>query len=244
MDVQRLGAAIRGPGIDTRCWVSLAVAQADSVVEAVEPPKGGVFVDVQLFPTGEAATARVPSIYAGNGFGFYSKISKDDELVVLIPSGLIAEGVSVISRTWDAVDAPPQQAIDDPEEVMLVIEPEKNLRIAISSGGAARVTVGEDNTVHISEEIIELGAEGAGDKAVLESKNQTELKKLRNDVDALKNTYNAHSVTVNVPALGLIAPAGGGPVTGAAVGTSVAPADAAAIQTIDPTNSERVTIDK
>lgn len=239
IDVQRLASAVRRPGIDTRCWVSLAVALEDSFVDADH----GVFVNVRLMPTEEEYTARVSAVYAGSSFGLYRKISADDELVILIPSGEAAEGAVVISQLHSAADLPPQAAIDNPEEFVLVVQPEKDMRISLSGGGTLRVNVGDDNSVVMTDDLIELGSEGAGDKASLDSKVQTELKKIRDDVNSLKNTYNAHSVTVTVPALGLLDSVGGA-VTGTAIGTSTAPNDAAPIQTIDSTNSERVTIDK
>lgn len=131
MDVQRLASALRGPGVDTRCWVSLAIALGDTEVDKDH----GVFVDVKLMPNEEEYTARVPAIYAGAGFGLYSKIRVDDEVAVAIPSGNPAEGAIVISRLWSAADTPPQQVVDNPEDLVLVIEPGKSLRIATSGGG-------------------------------------------------------------------------------------------------------------
>lgn len=133
MDISRLGAAIARPGIDTRVWVSLAVALGESHVD----PDYGVFVDVQLLPSGEKYTARVSSEYAGNGFGFYAKIHEKDDLIVSSPSGNPANGLVVSGRFWSAQDKPPQQAIDDADEVMLIVEKGKKLRLTVSGDGVA-----------------------------------------------------------------------------------------------------------
>jgi hypothetical protein len=132
MDVGRLGAAISRPGIDTRVWVSLAVATGESVVD---PQNQGVFVDIMLLPTGERCTARVPSTYAGVGFGLYAKIHADDEVLVCIPSGDVAEGAVVVSRLWSASDPPPQQAQTTPDDLVLVVEQDKNLDVLPQGGG-------------------------------------------------------------------------------------------------------------
>lgn len=161
-DVQRLAAALRGPGTDTRCWVSLAVALEDSAVDQEQ----GVFVDVRLMPTEENYTARVPSFYAGNGFGFYAKILKDDELLVAAPSGDPAEGIVVVQRLWSAADKPPQRAADFPDEVLLVVEAEKNLRI--TTAGAGNVQIDSAGTVVVNCPDVRLGEENPTDPVARE----------------------------------------------------------------------------
>ncbi len=77
--------------------------------------------------------------------------------------------------------------------------------------------------------VISVGLEGGSfDFIAHAQKTFDEITALRDAVDSLVSTYNAHSVSVNVPALGLVAPMGGGPVTGSATGISVAPGDASA----------------
>lgn len=152
LDINRLSSAVKRPGIDPRCWKSLAVALEDSFVDKDH----GVFVNVILMPTEEEYTARVGAEYAGGGFGFYAKIKKDDELSVGIPSGDPAEGPIVLKRLWSAADLPPQQAIDDPEEVMLVVEKDKNLRLAVS--GAGQVLFESEKQIAVSAPKVLLGS--------------------------------------------------------------------------------------
>lgn len=153
IDISRLSAAVKRPGIDTRCWVSLAVALGNSFVDADH----GVFVDVILMPTEEHYTARVSSVYAGSGFGIYREILQDDELAVIVPSGEAAEGIIVLSQLHSAADLPPQQAIDDPEEMMLVVESGKNLRLAVSGAGQIQLDA-PDTKVVVNAPVVELGS--------------------------------------------------------------------------------------
>ena len=117
---------------------------------------------------------------------------------------------------------------------------------ALKRADADDMVVGHDTgkgVAYIKKDTIHFGAKEAGDAATLDSKVQTELNRLRDDVDALKNTYNGHSVSVTVPAAGLLDSLGA-PVTGVATGTSAPPGDAAAIQAIEETDSKIVFIDE
>lgn len=184
LDVGRLGAALARPGIDTRVWESLAVARGESVVN----PQHGVFVNVTLLPTGEKYTARVPSIYAGAGFGLYSKIHDGDELLVAIPSGNAAEGPVVVSRLWSASDLPPQDAITTPDDVILVVEQDKNLHIKVqgqgqvnidTDGGNVRVNAASGNVAMVANEV-DLGEDAPTDYAALAQLVLSELQKIQN----------------------------------------------------------------
>lgn len=132
IDVQRLGQAIARPGLDTRLWVSLAVALDESFMD----PNHGPFVDVYLMPSQQEVTARIPAAYAGNGFGTSEgTIHKDDELLVIAPSGDPNEGCVVTCRLWSAADLPPQQAIDNPDDVVTVLEEDKSYYVAVQGSG-------------------------------------------------------------------------------------------------------------
>jgi len=157
LDVGRLSAAVSRPGIDPRVWVSLAIAMGEAKVQEKE----GVFVDVTLIPTGEQYTARVTADYAGKGFGFYAPVHKDDELVVVLPSGDAAEGCVVVARTWSAADIPPQAAVDDAGEVMLVVEDGHNLRLKVT--GSGKVLINSEDAI---EATCKTWSVDASDKAI------------------------------------------------------------------------------
>ena len=154
MDTGRMGQAVSRPGIDPRAWVSLAVALGDSKVD----PKYGVFVNVQLVPTGEKYTAIVASDYAGKGFGLYTPILANDDLVVVIPLGDPRLGVTVVKRLWTAADTPPAEAVLDPTEVMLVVEPNKNLRLKVTGTGNVEIDSDAVITVKAGADVVIDGA--------------------------------------------------------------------------------------
>jgi len=163
MDAHRLGQMLARPGMDTRIWISLAYARGESVVD----PWHGVFVDVTLVPSGEQHTARVAFDYSGPGFGIYlGQIHKNDELLVEAPSGDSAEGYVVTRRLYSASDLPPQEAISDPTEVMLVVEKDRNLRLKVSGGG--QVQVDSETKVIVNCPTVEMGRDNAGTLKVLD----------------------------------------------------------------------------
>lgn len=130
LDVGRLGQALARPGMDTRVWVSLAIVEAVHV-DAEE----GVFVDVLCVPLRQRGTARLGTEYAGAGFGLYTPLEVDDEVLVEAPSGDPDEGLVVSRRLHSASDPPPSELVDHPEDVLLVVKPGKSVRIAVTGGG-------------------------------------------------------------------------------------------------------------
>lgn len=162
MDMARLSSAVQRPGIDPRVWVSYAVADGESHVD-MDPDNGGVYVDVICLPTMERYTARVGSEYAGNGFGMYAKIHKDDEIMVSAPSGDPAEGVVVTRRMHSAADMPAQAFADNSDDFIIVVEKDKNLRLTVQGGGAVFIsTGGGDVTVDTAGGSVILGESSAG----------------------------------------------------------------------------------
>lgn len=171
LDTQRLGQALARPGMDPRVWVTLAYANGESAVDAPE----GVFVDVTLSPSGQVVCARVGTGYAGNSFGAYGKIHKDDELVVVIPNGDPAEGAVVVARLWSQADPPPSDAIVDADEVVLDIEADKSYRLRTSGSGKievdaeSKITLKSDDTVILDCDKVRLGKEAAVEQLVMGS---------------------------------------------------------------------------
>ncbi len=159
-DVGRMSMGLQRPGMDTRVWSSLAYASSDS--EAFDD---GVFVDVVLLPTGEKLTARVPAEYAGASFGLYAKIYTDDELLIEIPRGDPAEGAVVGRRLWNKRHAPPAEAVAEPEDVLLVVKPEKTLRLITS--GAGKIYVKSASMVTLEAPSVRLGDDAATEPLVL-----------------------------------------------------------------------------
>jgi hypothetical protein len=176
LDTQRLGQALARPGMDPRVWVTLAYANGESAVDAPE----GVFVDVTLSPSGQVVCARVGTGYAGNSFGAYGKIHKDDELVVVIPNGDPAEGAVVVARLWSQADPPPSDAIVEVDEVVLDIEADKPYRLRTSGSGKievdaeSKITLKSDDTIILDCDKVRLGKEAAVEQLVMGSTYRSE----------------------------------------------------------------------
>lgn len=211
--------SIQRPGIDTRIWSSLAYAAGDSAALA-----DGVFVDVVLLPTGEQLTARVPSEYAGKGFGLYAKIRKNDELLVEIPRGDPAEGAVVSRRLWNKRHTPPQEALDDDEDVLLVVEKDKTLRLVTS--GAGKVFVKSADTVTLDSPKVRLGAEDATEKLVLGNTYKSAEQQFLTQLNAAAATLTTAGATLATAGAVMTAcPNAAGPIVTAA-GASVTSAAA------------------
>ena len=128
-DVSRIARALQRPGIDPRAWVSLALVQSVGV------DADGAFCDVLLVPSNRRHTARLGAAYAGSGWGMYAPPQVDDEVVVMAPDGDPSAGLVIVSRVWSRVDAPPTEAQENPEDVVLVVRPDRSLRLSVSGGG-------------------------------------------------------------------------------------------------------------
>lgn len=140
IDSARLAQLVSSPGIDPRVWAS------NCIVESVHiDADHGVFADVHIMSTAtvdddgnvvaQKETVRVAAAYAGNGFGLYMRPSVDDEVIVIWPDGAPDNGGILIGRVWSASDQPPSKAGDDPEDVLLMVESGKNIRIVVQGGG-------------------------------------------------------------------------------------------------------------
>lgn len=138
IDVSRLADAVARPGIDPRTWVSYAVCTSEPYFETTAGQQD-CFVDIYLMPSGVQETARVGSIYAGNGFGLWTPLHKDDEVLVCAPSGDPDEGLVVTQRLWSPSDPPPQEAADNADDVVLMVEEGRSVRIGVRGGGTVRL---------------------------------------------------------------------------------------------------------
>lgn len=168
IDVARLSNAVARPGIDPRIWVSYGTLLSDPYIEDKDG-RQDVIVDVMLLPSMQEETARVGAIYAGNGFGFYCPLHKEDEVLVLAPSGDPDEGLVIAQRLWSPADPPPTELKDHPEDVTLIVEPEKNLRITVKGEGNVILAVDTGKIYLGSAEQTEPAAKGQSLKTYLES---------------------------------------------------------------------------
>ena len=78
-DVNRMGEALKRPGIDTRIWACQAI-----VTQIVIDRDHGVVLGVTLLPDEIEEVAKLAPMYAGAGFGFYLPVRVDDEVIVVV----------------------------------------------------------------------------------------------------------------------------------------------------------------
>lgn len=155
IDVARLSNAVARPGIDPRIWVSYGTLLSEPYIETIEG-RQDIVADVLLVPSMQEETARVGAIYAGNGFGFYCPLHIEDEVLVAAPSGDPDEGLVIMQRLWSPADPPPTEVSDNPEDVTLVVEEGKNLRLNVKGSGNVVLAV-EDGKVKLGGDDAEKG---------------------------------------------------------------------------------------
>lgn len=136
--MNRIGEALKRPGLDTRQWVSLAIVEAITY-DAVEGP----YADVRLMPANELVTARIGAAYAGNGFGIWAPLYVDDEVMVCLPDGDQGIGWVVTARMWSPSDPPPSEASEALSDLVVRVEAGKNVLIKVTGDGEVQL-VGPD----------------------------------------------------------------------------------------------------
>jgi hypothetical protein len=164
LDFNMLSKAMTRPGIDPRSWCSLAIVQSVVIDEAA-----GVFCDVLLMPSKRRETARLGAAYAGSGFGFYAPVKVDDEVLVSAPGGDPAQGLVITQRLWSPADVPPAGLEATPEDVVLVVEADKSLRLTVQGGGDVILAVDTGKVFLGSETGTEAVAKGDSLKSYLSS---------------------------------------------------------------------------
>jgi hypothetical protein len=163
LDFNMLSKAMTRPGIDPRSWCSLAIVQSVVIDEAA-----GVFCDVLLMPSKRRETARLGAAYAGSGFGFYAPVRVDDEVLVSAPGGDPAQGLVITQRLWSPADVPPAGLEATPEDVVLVVEADKSLRLTVQGGGNVILAVDTGKVFLGSETDTEAVAKGESLKSYLD----------------------------------------------------------------------------
>lgn len=141
LDTGRLAEAVARPGIDPRCWVSLAVIE-DIAID----PDEGIFADVYTMPGRERLTARVMSPYIREQAGIFFPLKVGDEVVIGWPSGDSMLGICVLGRVFSpackpslefakdpaAVNVNIPETLDTTNDVVLVVEEGQSVRIKVS----------------------------------------------------------------------------------------------------------------
>lgn len=106
LDVQSLRDLLKGPGMDSREWVSYGTVDKeespeDRPIEFSE--EYGPLVNITLQPSGVQVRARVAGFIAGNGEGCWYPFLPGDEVIAILPDGLTSSAV-IIGRLNQEID--------------------------------------------------------------------------------------------------------------------------------------------
>jgi hypothetical protein len=184
LDVGRISALAQRPGIDPRVNLVTAVVR-----EIGYDPDNGVFADVYFEPDGPEETVLVGTSYAGNGFGDWNPLEKDDVVLVAVPLGDPNTGAVIIARMWSAADKPPSDfagptvadGVEPTRDRIIRVKAGQNIKIIVSGGGNVNLTVEDAGKVYLGE--------SSGTHAVGDGVN------LKSYLDSLKTWAQAHTHT-------------------------------------------------
>jgi hypothetical protein len=105
-DVGRIGAALEGPGRDTRRWCAFVRVETDP--KAVEVGADGVWLDCLHVETGEPLRVRWGlHLLPGGGGAWFPPPRAGEELVAVFHEGEpgVAAGLAVFTREWAPLPA-------------------------------------------------------------------------------------------------------------------------------------------
>lgn len=95
----------------------------------------GIFLDVDFGPDEEPISCEWINLYAGKDFGLYLPVSVGDYVTVFIPDGDTCGRPFSFGVMNDEEVTIPQDVLDNPDDVWLVMKPGQNVRIMVSDGG-------------------------------------------------------------------------------------------------------------
>lgn len=245
LDVRLDGLHTTMPGKIEKWDPALQKADVKPLLKRPLADEDGNDIDAESLPVIPDVPVRFPRAdFAGSKF-FMSWPLKKGDLVTLHftersldqwlskPAG---EDVDPLQfRTHDLSDCFAVPGLYPFEEVLADVHPDN---LVIGKDGGTQMHFKPNNEIHFSDSGDGEGAEFLA----LAQKTFDEINALRSAVDALTTTYNGHSVSVTVPALGLLDSLGA-PVTGVATGTSVAPGDGVAPPAVNSVASAIVKAD-
>lgn len=151
IDSARLSELVSRPGVDPRVWNE--IGYVIKVFVDTTDDGAGVYADVHLARTAttdengevtaQVQTVRVGTLYAGTGFGLYLPLQPDDEVLISYPDGDPDSGGTIVARLHSPSDKPPQEAKDHPDDLILHVKKDANLRVL--AFGSGNVVVGVEN---------------------------------------------------------------------------------------------------
>jgi hypothetical protein len=173
-DMRRMSEALKGPGIDTRHWVSYGTVAVVGDGEpdfadphAVNVSPSGVLVDVLLMPSGIPVTCRYAGIQGGGACTILAPIRPGDEVLVVIPDGEV-RAVPVIVAILNAAHTKlPGETDRKPvfrNDRLSVYA--TDVPIEIRTSGGAKVVLDQGGNVDTDGSAARLGAAAAQDAVV------------------------------------------------------------------------------
>ena len=144
-DVAKASEAVSRPGIDPRMFVDLAIVTARRI------DSGGCHYDVTTIGGIDETVALSPP-YGGKEYGLYLPVNVDHMVTLAVPDGKYNAGARVIGATWDTAEPPPQEVIENPDDVALVVKPGQTVRVIVSGGGNVVIDARDGGTVSIGGE--------------------------------------------------------------------------------------------
>lgn len=145
VDVAKMSEGLSRPGIDPRMFVDLAI------VTHVLVDDGGCHYDVTTIG-GMNETVALSPPYGGSRYGFYFPVFVDQMATLVVPDGKFNAGARMVGATWDPGTPPPQEAVDHPDDVALVVQPGQTVRIIVSGGGNAVIEARDGGKVKVGSE--------------------------------------------------------------------------------------------
>jgi len=169
LDARKMGAALAGPGMDTRAWVSLgtvAVVNDEGVMDyadqhAVALDPDGISVDVELDPSGDLVTCQYLGIQGGRDVQVMAPIRPGDSVVVGLPEGEMHFPVilAILNSTSFRLPMDAQRrTIFDNARLLVFAE---TVPVDIRTRGGGRVLVEQSGVVTVGATGIKLGANAA-----------------------------------------------------------------------------------
>lgn len=123
--------------------------QTGTVVE-IHADVDGIFLDVDFGPDEEPISCEWINLYAGKDFGLYLPVSIGDYVTVFIPDGDTCGRPFSFGVMNDEEVTIPQDVLDNPDDVWLIMKEGQNVRIRTS---------GDANETSIQSKMVKLGSE-------------------------------------------------------------------------------------
>lgn len=134
LNLNKLRAAMSGPGADSRQWAGYVILSGDPMVEAE-----GVFVTGVIEPAGVEVSLQIPPLWSVRGCAGYVPVHEGDKVLAVFPTGEPSGGGIMVSTTFNSEDSPPPDSLLLPDDIWLVIPEGRDLRLRVTGGGAVEI---------------------------------------------------------------------------------------------------------